>query len=105
ERRVNQPAAERRCLHAFRPVLAHRDRASLQGERLLDIGCDTGSFMAAARQMYGIMPVGVDVSIRAVERALENGLEVYETSLEAAPEHLSDFGLITALDVLEHVTD
>jgi len=105
KRRINQLGMERRCHKAFRPVLASMDAALLQGERMLDIGCDTGAFLSTARKLYGIMPVGLDVSTRAVDQALANGMEVYETALEEAPTHLRDLVLITALDVLEHVTD
>lgn len=105
KRRVNQPGLERRCHYAFRPVLAHMSQSLLRGERLLDIGCDTGAFLTTARQMYGIVPVGLDVSNKAVEQAQAGGLEAYASAIEEAPPHLRNFGVITALDVLEHVVD
>ena len=54
---------------------------------------------------HNVVPVGIDVSARAVEAALESGVESYQTTLENAPDHLRDFRLITAIDVVEHVSD
>jgi cyclopropane fatty-acyl-phospholipid synthase-like methyltransferase len=77
----------------------------LRGQRLLDIGCDTGVFLRAAREEFGVVPIGIDVSARAVEAARQGDIEAYQTLLEEAPDRLSAFPLVTAIDVIEHVPD
>ena len=47
--------------------------------------------------------MGVDVSEAAVDEANRRGIEAYHASLEAAPAHLSDLAVVTAIDVIEHV--
>src|SRR5262249_37590347 len=44
-RREDQSRAEARCAKAFDYVSAATDVTSVHGERLLDIGCDTGTFL------------------------------------------------------------
>jgi 2-polyprenyl-3-methyl-5-hydroxy-6-metoxy-1,4-benzoquinol methylase len=75
----------------------------LRGQRLLDIGCDTGVFLRAASEEFGVVPTGIDVSARAVEAARQGGIEAYQILLEEAPDRLSAFPLVTAIDVIEHV--
>ena len=105
DRRVDQRSITRRCCAAFTRIAAGIDLASLRGERLLDVGCDTGAFLDAACSLYGIAPVGVDVSVRAVAHAKARGIEAHAVFLEDAPPHLRDLALITALDLIEHVAD
>ena len=98
-RRQSSPAQLRRC----RQIVSHLNMEP--GQRLLDIGCDTGLFLATAAREFGIVPVGVDVGARAVAVAAEQGIEVYRATIETAPEHLRDLPAITAIDLIEHVSD
>lgn len=77
----------------------------MRGERLLDVGCDTGSFLTSAAEHVGIKPIGIDVSARAVREAAGNGVEAYHADIESAPDHLSDLRVITAIDLIEHVAE
>ena len=95
--------AQRRCREVLRRLSAATDIPSLRGQRLLDLGCDTGAFLRAAQQEFGIVPVGMDVSGRAVAVARQQGMEVYRTAVEQAPAALADFPVATAIDLLEHV--
>ena len=61
--------------------------------------------MRAAREEFGVAPIGIDVSARAVEAARQGGIEAYQTLLEEAPDRLTAFPLVTAIDVIEHVPD
>src|SRR6516165_8594983 len=61
-RRIITPSQGRRCRGVFQRLAV--DLASLPGERVLDIGCDTGTFLVAARDEFGIAPVGLDVAVR-----------------------------------------
>jgi len=104
-RRGLSAALVRRCRGIFERLETAVDSAALRGERFLDIGCDTGAFLDAARQEFEIKPVGIDTASRAVAAARERGIEAYQTSIQEAPEHLRDFQAITAIDLIEHVTD
>ena len=105
DRRTARRALEHRCRQAFRRIGRATDLASLRGQRLLDIGCDTGAFLRLAADEYGMHPVGIDVAGAAVRQANDDGIEAYETDLEHASADLSDFALVTAIDLLEHVTE
>ena len=102
-RRQLSPAILRRCRYAFQQLGQATDIESLRGQRFLDIGCDTGAFLQAAAQQFGIVPVGVDAASRAVAAAQQGGIEAYCAPIEQAPEQLRDFPAITAIDLIEHV--
>jgi 2-polyprenyl-3-methyl-5-hydroxy-6-metoxy-1,4-benzoquinol methylase len=104
-RRAVAPAQKRRCQDIFRRLAVATDVAALRGERLLDIGCDTGGFLQAAREQFGIVPIGLDVAQRAVQVARQQGLEAYQSSIEAAADELTNFAVVTAIDLIEHVPD
>jgi len=104
-RRQVTPAQFRRCRDIFSRLSIACGTAQLRGQRLLDIGCDTGVFLRAAREEFGVVPIGIDVSARAVETARQGGIDAYQTLIEEAPDRLSAFPLVTAIDVIEHVPD
>jgi len=104
-RRKTNPHLEKRCRGVFTQLGSAIDLITLRGQRLLDIGCDTGAFLDCAARHLGIVPVGVDVAARAVAGAASLGIEGYQTSIERAPTHLRDFPVITAIDLIEHVND
>jgi SAM-dependent methyltransferase len=71
---------------------------------VLDIGCGTGGTLELLGR-YGSVS-GVDVNPRAVEWARRRGLgEIQEAGAESLPYDDARFGLVTYLDVLEHVRD
>jgi SAM-dependent methyltransferase len=70
--------------------------------RLLDVGCWTGSLLAAA-VARGWEASGVEPSAWAVARAQERGLAVTQGSLDELP--ADTFRLVTSCDVLEHLLD
>jgi len=94
----------RRCLDVF-TRLSMLGTEVLRGQPLLDIGCDTGTFLKSAQEAFGIIPFGLDVNKRAIETAREQGIHAYAMRIEEAPEELHDFPLVTAIDVIEHVSD
>ena len=104
-RRRVSPALIRRCRGIFARLESETNIAALRGQRLLDVGCDTGGFLRSAAQEFGIVPVGVDAASRAVAAACQQGIEAYLTPIETAPDHLGDFRLITVIDLIEHVID
>ena len=102
-RRRSTGPLRRRCREVFTRLADGANLRTLEGERLLDVGCDTGAFLKASAEMFGVLPVGVDVSEAAVDEAKRKGIEAYRASLETAPAHLSNLAAITAIDVIEHV--
>jgi 2-polyprenyl-6-hydroxyphenyl methylase/3-demethylubiquinone-9 3-methyltransferase len=104
-RRTLNPAQLRRCTQIFQRIAGAIDLSGLRGRRMLDIGCDTGAFLLAAAQVTGVVPIGIDVNHKAVSTAIGSGIEAYCGTLETAPAHLHDFPLITAIDLIEHVSD
>jgi SAM-dependent methyltransferase len=104
-RRAITPSQRRRCRAVFERLSVAIDLALLRGEPLLDVGCDTGTFLKAAHQEFGVKPVGIDVAARSVEEVQRQGIEAYCTTLEEAPPQLAGLVAITAIDVIEHVAD
>jgi 2-polyprenyl-3-methyl-5-hydroxy-6-metoxy-1,4-benzoquinol methylase len=104
-RRSALAALDRRCAAIFARIGEFTDLARLKGERVLDIGCDTGLFIACAASQFGISPVGADVARRAVVEAKARGVEAYLCTLEDAPSELRGFAVMTAIDVIEHVAE
>jgi SAM-dependent methyltransferase len=99
QRRGRTEAAERRA----RRVLAALPPRPLAGRRLLDVGCDTGDFAAAAARVADLVPCGVDVSVRALDQARAHGVETFHGEIADSP--FEDVALVTAIDVLEHVAE
>ena len=104
-RRKVTRALEARCREIFTRIAKGIEVEKLRGERVLDVGCDTGTFLTAGARLFGIIPVGVDVAGRAVQVASESGIEAYHCNIASAPEELKDFPLITAIDLIEHLIE
>jgi len=105
QRRQDERAFDLRSDLVFREIgrpflLPHR-----AGIRLLDVGCDTGGFLLAALRREAVVGQGVDVSPSAVEEARARGLAVHAGTLETAPAGFSDYDVITAFDLIEHVPE
>jgi SAM-dependent methyltransferase len=77
------------------------------GERVLDLGCGAGRFVAALREA-GADPVGVELAEAALERARVNApgadLRLVEADGSLPLEHAS-VDLVWCSEVLEHVPD
>ena len=72
--------------------------------RLLDVGAATGTFMEMARY-EGFEVTGSELNEAAVQTARERGLDVVAGPFDSQDFSPAGFQVITALEVLEHVTD
>jgi 2-polyprenyl-6-hydroxyphenyl methylase/3-demethylubiquinone-9 3-methyltransferase len=102
KRRTDVDRVVERCRDLDRRLRTASPRIDLRGARHLDVGCDTGVFLRAFADLYGTIPIGVDVSARAVAAARASGIEAHCAELEAAP-GFGECGLVTLIDVIEHV--
>lgn len=107
------PEGESRPLHDLNPVrLAYvRDRATLRGARVLDVGCG-GGLLSEALAREGADVVAIDLAPQLLSVAklhlFESGLRVdYRlTGVEAlAEQHVGEFDVVTCMEMLEHVPD
>jgi SAM-dependent methyltransferase len=77
------------------------------GERVLDLGCGAGRFLAVLREA-GAEPVGVEVAQAAAERARENvpGADVRLLEPDGSlPLGHGEIDLVWCSEVLEHIAD
>ena len=74
------------------------------GQRLLDIGCGNGAFLRRA-QSAGWTAVGLDADPKAVQAAIESGLDVRNLSVDELDSEAEQFDVITMSHVIEHVHD
>src|SRR3954470_17399163 len=77
------------------------------GERVLDLGCGAGRFLAALREA-GADPVGVELAAAAAERARENvpGADVRLVGEDGSlPLGHGEVDLVWCSEVLEHIPD
>lgn len=87
-----------------------RELGSLEGQRVLDLGCG-GGFVAEALAERGLAVSGVDPSAEAIEAARAHargaslGIDYRIASGEALPHPSGSFDAVCCLDVLEHVPD
>ncbi len=89
---------------------AHRDLTVIEAAfgrstgRLVDIGCWTGSFVAAAAER-GWDASGVEPSSWAVREAQGHGLTVQQATLGTALLEPGTFDVVVATDIIEHLLD
>lgn len=108
------PESEFRPLHQINPLrLTWIDgMASLDGKRVLDIGCG-GGILSDAMARKGARVTGIDLSSKALKvaqlHALEAGtanVDYQEISAEAmALQNPAAFDIVTCMEMLEHVPD
>jgi 2-polyprenyl-3-methyl-5-hydroxy-6-metoxy-1,4-benzoquinol methylase len=103
QRRGDVERSEQRCRDVLRLVTQACPSFSPAGRRHLDVGCDTGLFLETFARCYGMQPVGIDITARAVALARARGIQAHHGNLAQLDER--EFALITLIDVIEHVAD
>ena len=105
------PAGEFRPLHEINPLRLDyiRQRATLAGSKVVDIGCG-GGILTEAMAELGAFVTGIDMAEGplAVARLhqLESGAKVdylQSTAEDLASQHAGQFDVVTCLEMLEHV--
>lgn len=78
--------------------------AYVRAGRLLDVGCDTGTFLLHARDLGGYEVVGLDVSSLAAAYARDrHNLNVQTGRLGEIRFEAASFDVVTAIDLIEHL--
>jgi 2-polyprenyl-6-hydroxyphenyl methylase/3-demethylubiquinone-9 3-methyltransferase len=105
--------SEFKPLHEINPLrLNYIDqRVSLQGKRVLDVGCG-GGILAESMASKGAEVTGIDLGEKALKVAqlhsLESGVKVEYRLVaveELAEQYPASFDVVTCMEMLEHVPD
>jgi len=104
-----QPTAEsrkRRFVQSERKLtqVVRRLNKSSPDVRLLDVGCSSGTLVAAAQNL-GFIAQGVEPAPKAAAAAQAAGLNVRQGPLEEIAYPAESFDAITMFEVVEHVRD
>ncbi len=82
--------------------LSKKNKNSIKGLKLLDVGAATGFFMNLARNR-GMYVTGVELSDYAASIGRARGLKIITGDLESAQLPSESYDVVTLCDVLEHV--
>ena len=107
------PDGESRPLHDLNPArLAYiTERVGLKDSTVIDVGCG-GGILSESMAMQGALVTGIDIAAKALSVAKlhlhESGCKVdyHETTAESwAEKHPAGAGIVTCMEMLEHVPD
>jgi len=73
--------------------------------KVLEIGCNDGSFLQLLRDKRGCHVFGIDLSEELVKKAQDKGLNVQVGDAEKLPFEDGTFDYVTCMDVLSHLPD
>lgn len=80
-----------------------------EGERVLDVGCGQGLFLARLTKTYKAKGMGIDVSNKSIEFARKNyarkNLSYRVANATEIPFKVDSFDVVVSFDALEHIED
>ncbi len=76
-----------------------------RGSKVLDVGCNDGTFINALKEVRGCDVYGIDISEVALAEAKKKGLPVQIADVENLPFNDGSFDVITCMEVLSHLFD
>ncbi|MEY3222666.1 MAG: class I SAM-dependent methyltransferase [Cuspidothrix sp.] len=83
-----------------------KNQVDLSDKKLLDLGCADGALLVLARQYGTSKVVGVEFSNEAADYGRHQyNLEILNASADNLPCTDQNFDIVTAFDLIEHVTD
>lgn len=76
-------------------------------DRILDVGCGSGNYLAALRSITGALCVGLDPSRGMLAEAIRHapGAPLVQGRGEDLPFRDASFGLVLSVDVIHHMAD
>jgi 2-polyprenyl-3-methyl-5-hydroxy-6-metoxy-1,4-benzoquinol methylase len=90
----------------LRRVYTRLQPRTMSGERLLEVGCATGSFLIAAQQLGFAVVQGIDISEPAIQYAQNLGLDVVTGDFITTGRLASgSYDVIAMWSLLEHLPD
>ncbi|MBX3493302.1 MAG: class I SAM-dependent methyltransferase [Parvibaculum sp.] len=96
--------AKRKVQRARRRIRRYMKRAP--GKRFLDVGCNVGTAVEAAREL-GLEAYGIDIDKESVgiARNLFPGGDYHAGPIESLPPEWGNFDFIYSAEVIEHISD
>ncbi len=98
--------------HFFTPEMTNNSWSNMysyipEGSRVLDVGCATGNFGAALRELKGCTVVGVDIDAADIAEAATKLTQAYmlDITQPGAAATLGTFDIVIFGDVIEHLPD
>jgi SAM-dependent methyltransferase len=99
----NYLSQERSLRLTFRKFLGELEKHGMTSGRLLEIGCGYGYFLDEAKQYFSYT-AGTELSEEAANYARRlSGADIYLGDISSLPNKLSNFNIIVAINVIEHV--
>jgi 2-polyprenyl-6-hydroxyphenyl methylase/3-demethylubiquinone-9 3-methyltransferase len=107
------PEGPQKPLHALNPVRLRyvADRATLDGARVLDVGCGAG-LLSEAMAQAGARVTAIDLAPELVKvarlHALESGAQVdyrVQAVEDVAAAEAASYDMVTCMEMIEHVPD
>ena len=77
----------------------------LQGQALVDVGCDLGVLVAYAAESRNMSAIGIDIFPKVVELGRSAGRDLRAGTLESAALPAESADLVCGFDLIEHVDD